>query len=419
MTKRVWFPYAQMKRIADPIEIVEARGCLLKTKDGRELIDAVSSWWCAIHGYNHPEINAALAEQAGRFSHVMLGGLTHEPAERLAGELVRVTPAGLNHVFYSDSGSVAVEIALKMAIQFFRNRGQREKSRFVAVRKAYHGDTAGCMAVCDPDDGMHALFDGVFPKQFFVDTPRGGIDPPTEIVAEDAAQLDTLLSQHHEQVAAFVIEPLLQAAGGFHVHSPTYLREARRICDKYGVLLIFDEVATGFGRTGTMFAAGRAGVTPDILTVGKALTGGVLGHAATLATSKVFDAFYDDDKSKAFMHGPTFMGNALACAVALKSLEIFEREGYLEKVARIEAILNERLPAVSSPRIRGIRVIGACGAIEVDEPEAYAGLQTFAAKRGVWLRPFDRNVYAMPPYVIETDQLHRVIDAIEEWFSNA
>lgn len=413
----LWFPYAQMKSLPDPLRVESAHGTHIHLEGGRDLIDAVSSWWCVIHGYNHPHLNAALREQLDRVAHVMLGGLSHEPARRLADRLVELTPAGLNHVFYSDSGSVGVEVALKMAVQFWRNQGLDAKTTFLALKKAYHGDTWMAMSVCDPDDGMHALFKGTLREQLFLDSPRGGFDADADTLEPDIAVLRKTLERHSDTLAAFIVEPILQAAGGFHVYSPAYLREARRLCDEYDVLLVFDEVATGFGRTGTLFAAEHADVTPDIMILGKGLTAGYSGHAATLATDRVFDAFLGDNASTALMHGPTFMGNPLACAVALAGLELFEQEDRLGQVARIESILKEELLGLSAPGIEGVRVIGACGAVEASDPAVYKGLQSFAVERDVWLRPFDRNVYTMPPYIIEEDDLRRITGVIRDWFT--
>lgn len=419
MQSPLWFPYAQMARIPAPWRVESARGVRLRLQDGRELIDALSSWWCVIHGYNHPRLNRAAKEQIDRVAHVMLGGLEHAPARALAEELVAITPEGLNHVFYSDSGSVGVEIALKMAVQFWRNLGRARKCRFLALRKAYHGDTWMAMSVCDPDDGMHALFRGALTKQHFLNSPRGGFDATRETLAPDIDALRACLEAHGEEMAAFIVEPVLQAAGGFHVYSPAYLRAARALCDEYDVLLIFDEVATGFGRTGALFAAEHAGVTPDIMVLGKGLTAGYTGHAATLATTRVYEAFLGEDGSTAFMHGPTFMANPLACAVALAGLELFRQEDRLGQVRRIEEILKEELLPLAAhghPGIAGVRVLGACGAIEVTGPDVYKGLQAFAAERGVWLRPFDNNVYTMPPYVIDEEELRCVTGVMREWF---
>jgi len=393
----LWFPYAQMKTMPPPLKVVAAKGVKLCLQDGRELIDAISSWWCVIHGYNHPKINAALKEQMEKFSHVMLGGLTHDPAEKLAEELVRIT--GLSHVFFADSGSVGIEVAMKMAVQFWKNQGVEGKHKFACLLRGYHGDTSGAMSLGDPEEGMHHLFKGYLPKQFFIEP--------------DLQEMEKLFKEHAGEIAAFVCEPLLQGAGGFYFYSPEFLRGARELCDRHNVLLIADEVATGFGRTGTMFACGQAGMVPDIMVLGKGLTAGYLGLSATLATDKIYNSFFKE----AFMHGPTFMGNALACSVALASLEIFEQENYLQKIARINEILKEELLGFEAKGVRETRVLGACGVIETETEDAHKGIQDFAAARGVWLRPFLRVVYTMPPYVISEDELMKVCGVMKEFFS--
>lgn len=420
MRTPLWFPYAQMKTLPPPLRVVHAEGTCLHLDDGRTLIDAIASWWCMIHGYNHPALNAALTEQAGHFAHVMLGGLVHAPAERLAETLVRISPPGLAHVFFGDSGSVAMEVAMKMAIQVWRNRGMPKKHRFLALRRAYHGDTCGVMSISDPDDGMHRLFAGLLPTQLFVDPPAPLAATTPETLAADTARLESMLKTHADELAAFVVEPILQGAGGIHFYDPAYLHMARTLCDRYGVLLVFDEIATGFGRTGTLFAAEQAQVTPDIMAVGKGLTAGYLGHGATLCTEAVFDAFYTDNPEDALMHGPTFMGNPLACAVALESIRLFFEEGCLARIGRIEAQLRAELLPLRHASIRDVRVKGAAGCVEVGEAKVLEGVQTFAAERGVWLRPFSTPggayLYTMPPYCITEEELARVIEVIRAWF---
>ncbi|MCC6581237.1 MAG: adenosylmethionine--8-amino-7-oxononanoate transaminase [Phycisphaeraceae bacterium] len=414
---RLWLPYAQMRTAAPPWKVVRAEGVRLHLDDGRSLIDAVSSWWCAIHGYNHPDITRAVKAQLDQVPHVMLGGLVHEPAIRLAQRLVEITPAPLTHVFFGDSGSVGVEIALKMAIQFWRNQGRTSKTRMMTLLKAYHGDTTGAMAVGDPVEGMHHLFAPLLPRHVFAPSPRGGFDAPDNVVRDDLDQLAHLFAGHHEELAGFIVEPLMQLAGGFNFYSPAYLQGASKLCDQYGVLLIFDEVATGFGRTGSLFAADLAQVCPDILVLGKALTAGYSGHSATLATDRVYDAFLGDDPALAFMHGPTYMGNPTVCAAALAGLDVFFRDDYLARVGRIQTLLRRDLLPLSSPKVRDVRVLGACGVVEVHDPGSLIGLQQFAADRGVWLRPFDRYAYLMPPYVITDDDLRQATAALREWFS--
>jgi len=403
-------------------EVARAEGVRLHLRDGRVLVDAIASWWCVIHGYNHPELNAAARAQLDDVAHVMLGGLVHQPALRLAERLVQVAPKGLEHVFFADSGSVGMEVAMKMAVQYWTNLGIGGKHGFISLHHAYHGDTTGVMSLCDPADGMHRAFAGYLPSQVFVPPPEGMGDGRGEIrrsVDEAVAALATALREHGARLAAFVCEPLVQAAGGFNFYPPEYLREARHLCDENGVLMICDEVATGFGRTGTLFACEQAGITPDIMVLAKGLSAGYLGLSATMATGKVFRAFLGIEDGKAFMHGPTFMGNALACAVALASISIFERDGYLGKIHRIERVLREELLGVRAPSVRDVRVFGACGVIEVRDPSAWHGLQDFAAGRGVWLRPFDRVVYTMPAYVMDEADLRKVCQVMQAWFARA
>lgn len=418
-SQTLWYPYAQMLGMAPPYQVVRAEGVRLHLRDGRVLLDAIASWWCVIHGYNHPDLNGAMRAQLDDFAHVMLGGLNHEPAQRLADRLVAVAPRGLAHVFFADSGSVGMEVAMKMAVQYWRNLDVPGKHAFLSLRHAYHGDTTGVMSLGDPDDGMHRLFAGYLPRQHFVAPPEGMGDGRGEIrrtVEEALASLQSALRQHGPALAAFVCEPLLQGAGGFNFYPPAFLTEARRLCDQHEVLLICDEVATGFGRTGTLFACQQAGITPDIMVLAKGLTAGYLGMSATLATARVFQAFLGEDPSKAFMHGPTFMGNALACAVALASIDLFQRDDYLGKIRRIEDILREELLDVRAPGIRETRVFGACGVIEVFDPSAWQGLSSFAAERGVWLRPFDKVVYTMPAYVIDEISLRQICRTMRAWF---
>ncbi|MDR1812414.1 MAG: adenosylmethionine--8-amino-7-oxononanoate transaminase, partial [Candidatus Fibromonas sp.] len=377
-----------------------AKGVKLHLQDGRELIDAISSWWCVIHGYNHPKINAALKEQLENFSHVMLGGLTHEPVENLAKKLAEIT--GLEHIFFADSGSVGVEVAMKMAVQFWKNQGVKGKHKFACLLKGYHGDTSGAMSIGDPEEGMHHLFKGYLPEQFFIET--------------SLQEMEKLFVEHSGKIAAFACEPLLQGAGGFNFYPPEFLKGARALCDKYDVLLIADEVATGFGRTGTMFACEQANIKPDIMVLGKGLTAGYLGLSATLATDRIYNSFLGNTYEKAFMHGPTFMGNALACSVALASLKVFEEENYLQKITRIREILEEELLGFAAKGVKETRVFGACGVIETETEDAHRGIQEFAAARGVWLRPFLKVVYTMPPYIISEKELRKVCGVMKEFF---
>lgn len=392
----IWYPYAQMKTMPAPYKIIDADGVYLYTAD-KKLIDSVSSWWCMIHGYKHPELTAAIQQQAGKFCHVMLGGLTHEPVEQLSQKLQEFLPGDLDYCFFSDSGSVAVEVSLKMALQYNVNKG-RKRPLVLALERAYHGDTFKAMEVGDDED-----------YHFAFDKKEGVVHIPTTIPA-----LEEAFEKYHDRLNCFIVEPLLQGAGGMQMYDISFLQRARELCSQYDVLLIFDEVATGFGRTGHRFVADV--VLPDILVLGKALTGGYIGHAATVANHKVYDAFYSDDDRKALMHGPTFMGNALACAAALKGIEIFEREDYMSKIARIEAISKREMLGFADPRIKEVRVMGGCTCVEVYNEADLEGFQQFAYERGVFCRPFLKYMYSMVPYVIQEDELVRIFDVMKEWF---
>ncbi|MGN0323169.1 MAG: adenosylmethionine--8-amino-7-oxononanoate transaminase [Oliverpabstia sp.] len=393
----IWYPYEQMKTMKDPYKIIDAEGVYLYTED-QKLIDSVSSWWCMIHGYKHPELTAAIKEQADRFCHVMLGGLTHEPVQKLSQKLQTFLPGDLDYCFFSDSGSVAVEVSLKMALQYNTNQG-RKRPMVLALEHAYHGDTFKAMEVGDDED-----------YHFAFDEKQDVVHIPTEIPA-----LEEAFGKYHDQLNCFIVEPLLQGAGGMRMYDISFLERARELCTQYDVLLIFDEVATGFGRTGNRFVADL--VLPDILVLGKALTGGYIGHAVTVANRKVFQAFYSDDDRHALMHGPTFMGNALACAVALKGIEIFERENYMDKIRRIEEISHREMDGFSDPRIKEIRIMGGCTCIEVHDSKTLEGFQQFAYERGVFSRPFLKYMYAMVPYIIEENDLVKIFDTMKAWFS--
>lgn len=397
----IWYPYEQMKTMSEPYEIIGAEGVYLHTAD-KKLIDSVSSWWSVVHGYNHPEMNAAITEQVGRFSHVMLGGLTHEPARKLADKLKRMLPADLDYCFFSDSGSVGVEVALKMALQYAVNRGDMQRTVVLALENAYHGDTFKAMEVGDDAD-YHFVLNAY------------GKSPYVEHIPTDIPALEKAFEKSGDRFNCFIVEPLLQGAGGMRTYDVSFLKRARELCDRYGVLLIFDEVATGFGRTGNRFVADL--VVPDIIVLGKALTGGYVGHAATVANKKVFDAFYDDNPDKAFMHGPTFMGNALAMSAALKSIELFEKNDYMSKIKEIERITRREMQGFSDPRIKEIRILGAMVCIEVYDASTLKGYREFAYERGVFARPFLNYLYAMVPYIIEEEQLVRVLDAMKAWFT--
>ncbi|MEU7767100.1 adenosylmethionine--8-amino-7-oxononanoate transaminase [Nocardia sp. NPDC049190] len=397
-TEHVWHPYGGFPATTEPLVVTGAAGTRLTLADGRELVDGMSSWWAAIHGYRHPVLDAALVAQSQRMSHVMFGGLTHEPAARLAELLVESTPAGLDKVFLCDSGSVSVEVAVKMCLQYWRSLGKLEKRRLLTWRGGYHGDTFTPMSVCDPDGGMHSLWTDILANQLFAPVP------PREYRSEYAAELERLIAAHAGELAAVIVEPVVQGAGGMRWHHPGYLTDLRRLCDEHGVLLVFDEIATGFGRTGTLFAADQAGVSPDVMCVGKALTGGYLTLAATLCTARIAEAI--SAVHGGLMHGPTFMGNPLACAVAVASIELLRSREWPEEVARIEAELMAGLaPARGLSGVVEVRVLGAIGVIELDRPVDLRAATDAAVAAGVWLRPFRNLVYAMPPFISTSDDI--------------
>ena len=396
----IWYPYTQMKTMEDPIQVTDAHGVILETPEG-PLIDSISSWWSNDFGYAHPEITTAITEQAEHFSHVMLGGLTHAPVQRLAQRLAEWLPGDLDYCFFSDSGSVAIEVALKMALQYYMNRGIKGRTAVLSLENSYHGDTFQAMKAGDDED-YHFVLEAYGPDPDFIHIP-------TEIDT-----LEEAFRKYHDRLNCFIVEPLLQGAGGLRMYDISFLERARQLCDQYDVLLIFDEVATGFGRTGHRFVSDL--VLPDILVLGKALTGGYLGHAATVARKHVFDAFYDDDPDKALMHGPTFMGNPLAASAALKVIEIFDRDDYLARVRRIEEVTRREMEGFSDPRVREVRIMGACVCIEVYDEADLSGFAAFARERGVFNRPFLQYLYAMVPYVISEEQLVTVLDTMKAWF---
>jgi adenosylmethionine-8-amino-7-oxononanoate aminotransferase len=403
--------------MSDPLPVypVEAAsGVRLRLADDRELIDGMSSWWAAIHGYNHPELNRAVTEQLEKMAHVMFGGLTHQPAIELGDALIRLTPEPLTQVFFSDSGSVSVEVAIKMALQYWQAREGRLRPYLLTVRGGYHGDTFAAMSVSDPDSGMHHAFGGYVPKHLFADRPRCGF-----YEAWDKTDIDSirkLLEEHSSEVAGVIVEPIVQGAGGMRFYHPEYLRQLRRLCDEHGTLLILDEIATGFGRTGRMFAAEHADVSPDIMCVGKALTGGYMTLAATLTTNEVATTISGDPAGGEFMHGPTFMANPLACAVAKRSIDLLLAGDWTRDVQRIETVLRERLaPCAESDRVADVRVLGAIGVVEMHAPIDVRAAQEFLVDRGVWLRPFGKLLYTMPPYIIDPDDLEKVSDAMCAW----
>ncbi|MGU3536540.1 adenosylmethionine--8-amino-7-oxononanoate transaminase [Methylobacterium sp. A54F] len=402
----LWRPYTQMRTAEPPLEAVATRGSRIVLADGRELIDGIASWWTAVHGYNHPHIAGAVADQLGRMPHVMFGGLTHAPAERLAARLAAALPGDLDHVFLTDSGSVAVEVALKMAAQLWLNRGVPGRTRILAFRDGYHGDTMGAMSVCDPEEGMHRRFGAYLPAQVFCDLPR--------TPAQEAA-LDAALAAHRETLAAVIVEPLVQGAGGMRMHAPEVLAAVARLARRHGLPLICDEIFTGFGRTGTLFACEQAGIVPDILCLSKALTGGTMALAATVASRAVFEGFLSEDPAAALMHGPTFMANPLACAAANASLDLFEAEPRLAQARAIGGRLAEGLgPLRGHPGIADVRVLGAIGAVQFARAPDLPGLKRALLARGVWVRPFGDVLYLTPALTIAAGDLDRLIEAVVE-----
>ncbi|MDX8390735.1 MAG: adenosylmethionine--8-amino-7-oxononanoate transaminase [Mariprofundaceae bacterium] len=406
----VWHPYASMTSPMPAYPVKSASGVLLELENGERLIDGMSSWWSAIHGYNVPELNSAITSQLENMAHVMFGGLTHQPAATLAAKLLEIAPSNMNHVFFSDSGSVSVEVAMKMAMQYWQALGKQRKQRLLTIRHGYHGDTFAAMSVCDPDAGMHHLFSGVLPQHFFADAPT---------VADDEAWSEThiqsfqnLIAQHHHDVAAVILEPIVQGAGGMRIYAPEFLRQVRRLCNQYDVLLILDEIATGFGRTGEMFACEHAGIQPDIMCMGKALTGGYMSLAATLCSAKVCDGMHTDDTA-VLMHGPTFMANPLACSVAIASLDLLQKTPWKQRVTMIEKHLLDALsPCKNSEKVTDVRVKGAIGVIEMKERVDVAEVQAKLVAKGVWLRPFGKLVYTMPPYMIPKHALTQLTNAM-------
>lgn len=400
----IWLPYTQMKTTAPPLLVSHTQGARIVLSDGRELIDGIASWWTACHGYNHPHIRAAVATQLELMPHVMFAGLVHKPALTLAARLAELLPGDLARVFFTDSGSVAVEVALKMATQYWLNQGQRGRAKFLAFTGGYHGDTTGAMAVGDPEEGMHALFKGVLPEHYVLDLPR---DPAS------TEAFDAFLAKHAKELAGIIVEPLVQGAGGMLFHAPEVLKRLRAAADKHGLLLIFDEIFTGFGRTGTLFACEAAEVVPDIITLSKALTGGTMALAATVATAKVFDAFWSDKADHALMHGPTFMANPLACAAANASLDLFAVEPRLKQAAEVGEGLERGLaPCRDLPNVTDVRVKGAIGVVELRKIADLNRLKQKFIDAGVWVRPFGRIVYLTPALNISGDDLNALTNAV-------
>lgn len=408
--QHIWHPYSAVGSDLPIFPVVSAHGVRLRLADGRELIDGMASWWSVIHGYNHPELNQAIHQQLNSMAHVMFGGLTHPPAIRLADKLIQITPPSLQTVFFADSGSVSVDVAIKMAIQYWSSQHQPKKQRFITIRNGYHGDTLGSMSVCDPDTGMHGLFNKMLAKQYFVDAPQSRFGETCS--EQDIAVMEQQLKATHEHVAAVILEPIVQGAGGMRFYSAEYLQQLRQLCDAFDVLLILDEIATGFGRTGKLFACEHANIEPDIMCIGKALTGGYMTMAATLTTEKVSQTI-SQGYPGVFMHGPTFMANPLACAVALKSLELLLSSPWQARIATIEQHLKQELKACADlPNVKDVRVLGAIGVVELHQAVDMKIIQPMFVERGVWVRPFGTLVYIMPPYVIEINDLQRLTRSI-------
>ena len=413
--QHIWHPYTSLHDPLPCYPVVAAQGCELQLADGRHLVDGMSSWWAAIHGYNHPRLNQAMQQQMSHMSHVMFGGITHPAAVALCRQLVAMTPQALECVFLADSGSIAVEVSMKMAMQYWLGRGET-RQQFLTLQRGYHGDTFAAMSVCDPQNSMHSLWRGFLPQHHFADAPECRFDEEWD--ERDINDFARLIEQHHTNIAAVILEPIVQGAGGMRFYHPRYLQRVREYCDRYGVLLIADEIATGFGRSGKLFACEHAGIVPDILCLGKALTGGTMTLSATLSTRDVAETI-GRSAAGCFMHGPTFMGNPLACAVASESLALLQEGHWPSQVARIEQQLrDELLPLRDCPQVADVRVLGAIGVVESRMPVEMAAIQQFFVEQGVWIRPFGRLIYLMPPYVIAPAELAQLTAAIGKALDN-